>query len=425
MGAAPYSPKLAAAGGPPGYWIWLVIAAGMALRIGWALVFPVEPTSDSFAYHTFARNIVDHGVYGWTPDEPGAYWPVGTSAIVAATYALLGDTFAGVVATNLLAAFVTLVLVNRLGTVYFGGVAGFWATVAVAFWPNLIYFTTILSSELYFMALALAGVHFWERATARADRWGGWGHVLLCGLALGAACYVRPIALFIPATLALVGLVQGPRVFLGGAVRALAVTLILIAVVAPWSYRNYTVFGERVFVSTNFGPVFWMGNNPETSGGYMSLPGWVRGMSQTERADALKDEAMQYIRDEPLAFVGRTALKALRLHERETIGVAWNNAAIERQLGSSGLMLMKVLATGYWYVILAAGLLGVWRLGQERFWSAFFNPAFAIWAYVTLLHAIILVQDRYHMPSTPFIAMLAGVAVAAWLHQRQDRVAHA
>ena len=418
MGAASFIPKFDGKGALPVYWVWVIIAAGMALRIGWAMVVPVEPVSDSFAYHTFAQNIVDHGVYGFTPDEPSAYWPVGTSAIAAATYALFGDTFAGVIGTNLIAAFITLILVHRLGTVYFGAAAGFWATVAVAFWPNLIFFTTILSSELYFIALSLVGLYLWERGTAGAGRWGGWSNIILCGIVLGAACYVRPIALLIPAALAISTLVQGPRAFLTAAARAIVVTLILVAVVSPWSYRNYLVFGERVFVSTNFGPNLWMGNNPQSSGGYMPLPDWVAGMSETERAEALGGVARDFIRDDPLGFIARTSWKAVRLHDRETIGVVWNEAAIERQLGAAGVVTLKLLASGCWYLVLAAGLLGIWRLGQARFWYAIFNPAFALWSYITLLHAVIVIQDRYHMPSSPFIALLAGVAVAAWLQKR-------
>ncbi|MBK5926589.1 ArnT family glycosyltransferase [Rhodobaculum claviforme] len=403
---------------PPRHGLWAVILVGMALRLAWALVFPVEPVSDGFAYHTFARNLVEQGVYGWEPDQPGAYWPVGTSAIVALTYLVLGESFAGVVATNLLAGLVTLVLVHRLGTVYFGAQAGFWATVVVAFWPNLIMFTSILSSELYFMALSLVGLYFWQRAEVGSGRRGRWGNLVLCGLVFGAACYVRPIALLMPAALAIVPLVQGVRPFLRAVLHAALVTLMVLVVLSPWTYRNYLVFGEPALVSTNFGANLWMGNNPDSTGGYMPLPDWVAGMSETERARALGDIAKAHIREDPLRFAATVAVRVVRLHERETIGVAWNERAMTETLGQIGVVGAKLLATGYWYLVVAGGLLGIWQLGRARFWSAFFNPAFAIWSYVTLLHAIVVIQDRYHMPSSPFIAMLAGVAIAAWLRRR-------
>ena len=60
-----------------------VLAAGMALRLIWALLIPVDPVSDSAAYETFAWTLVNDGVYGWSADQPSAYWAVGTSAIAA------------------------------------------------------------------------------------------------------------------------------------------------------------------------------------------------------------------------------------------------------------------------------------------------------------------------------------------------------
>jgi len=34
-----------------------------------------------------------------------------------------------------------------------------------------------------------------------------------------------------------------------------------------------------------------------------------------------------------------------------------------------------------------------------------------MWLYFTLLYAVFVVQDRYHFPTLPFIAMLAGVTL--------------
>ena len=88
-------------GWPPLLGVIIVVVA--LLRLLWAVTIPMDPVSDGHAYNVFAINMVEHGVYGWTPDNPTAYWAVGTSAAVAATYLLLGQSYAGVVALNLLA----------------------------------------------------------------------------------------------------------------------------------------------------------------------------------------------------------------------------------------------------------------------------------------------------------------------------------
>lgn len=392
-----------------GMTVWQVICAGMALRVIWALVIPVEPVSDSFAYDTFARNIWQHGVYGWTPDNPSAYWAVGTSAIVAATYAVLGDTYLGVVTLNLLASLVTLVLTWRVGRIFFGDQAAFWATVIVAFWPNLIFFTSVLSSELYFIAMVLAGTYFWVRPEGNR-----WVNLLICGVIWGLACYLRPVVLLYPAALVIAALSQGLRetgiaVIKGG----VAIAMILL-IVSPWTMRNEAVLGKAYTVSSNFGPNLWMGNNPDSTGGYMPLPPETKEMTEVEREEYLGKLAKAYIREDIPRFVRESLGRIVTLHNRETIGVVWNEAQLTARIGETGIRLTKALATGYWFVLLALALAGLAVLLARLHLGALFHPVFGSWAYFTAVHAIIVVEDRYHMPSSPFIALLAGVSVA-WL----------
>jgi len=94
----------------------LVIAA--AIRILWALLVPVVPLSDSNAYDTFALNLWQHGVYGWTPDSPTSYWPVGTSALYALVYQIFGHNYAFIVALNLLLSLAIIFFPTRL-RIYF------------------------------------------------------------------------------------------------------------------------------------------------------------------------------------------------------------------------------------------------------------------------------------------------------------------
>jgi hypothetical protein len=46
-------------------------------------------------------------------------------------------------------------------------------------------------------------------------------------------------------------------------------------------------------------------------------------------------------------------------------------------------------------------------------WFAMTHPALAIWAYFTAVHAVIVIQDRYHFPATPMIGALAALALVS------------
>jgi hypothetical protein len=388
--------------------LWAALVVALVLRVVWAALVPVEPVSDSLAYDVFARTLVDHGVYGWEPDEPSAYWPVGTSAIVAAAYLVLGKTYLGVVALNLLASLGMVFFVHRLGTLYFGLKVGNAAAFVVAAWPNLIFFTTVVSSELFFIAFTVSGLYFWERSR---DRLVGWP-ILLCGACWGAALYVRPVILLLALALVVAAGVDGPRMALRATLRAGLAVLLMLAAAAPWSVRNYHLFGTPVLISTNFGPNFWMGNNPSTTGHYMELPAWVADLSETERSDALLALALDHVRDEPVAFVRRTVVKAALLHDRETIGVGWNAPAIDDAFGPRAQPWLKLAATAYWYVVLAAAVAGAAILVLRQP-ASLLHPVLVSWAYFIAIHAVIVTGDRYHMPSAPFLALLAGVAIVA------------
>ncbi len=399
--------------------VTVILGIAFLLRLLWMILIPVEPTSDSAAYDLFARNVVDHGVYGWTPEEPGAYWAVGAAAIYAGTYMIFGAGSLGVLFVNMLSSLVAVWCLFVLGRRWFDDGVGKLAALLFAIWPLLIQYTTVLASELHFIALFLLGMVAWQQAGLKSAR--GWLMLALAGLAFGLATYVRPIALLVPAALAIAMLLRSPKQGVIVAVQAVVATAIIFATVAPWSARNERVLGERVFVSTNFWPNFWMGNNPETTGEYQPLPPEAEVMPELERAAFTRDLAMEYVKDEPVAFVTRTIFKAFSLHGRETIGVVWNEPAVTRLLGPSGAAGLKAVSTGFWYLALLAAFGGIAALCKGGgWWAALLSAPVWIWLYFTAIHAIIVTGDRYHIPAIPLVAILAALGLR-WLRQPSCR----
>lgn len=392
----------------------VIIVVGALLRLLWAVTIPMDPVSDGHAYNVFAINMVEHGVYGWTPEEPGAYWPVGTSAIVAGLYTLFGQGFTPIVVLNVLLSTAVMVQVFWLGRHYFNTACGIASAAVIAVWPSLILYVSVLASDVWFIFFLLSGLIAFE---ARGLRF--WPGVLIAGLFWAASAYVRPVALLVPLVFGAAMVLRGADGIGRTALRLVVIYALMAGAIAPWSARNEAVFGDRVLISTNFGPVFWMGNNPDTTSEYQILPDWTETVSETERADRLKAEALDYVRAEPLAFVQRTVVKFLRLHERETIAVSWNARQIEARLGTAGREALKIAASGYWYAMLLAAVWGLWRLVRDRgLWRMIVHPAFLGWMYIAWVHAVIILGDRYHIPAIPFVALLAGAGIGPALWPR-------
>ncbi|MGB3613743.1 MAG: hypothetical protein WBA10_08120, partial [Elainellaceae cyanobacterium] len=245
------------------YYRYLLIAVLAVLtRCVWAILVPVSPVSDSVAYDTFSQNLAFCQNYGWNCDEPSAYWAVGGSFAYAALYYLFGHTYEPIVFFNVAVGVAIVIISQHLAERWFGIRAGIITGLILVFWPCQIQFVTTLNSELLFTALWLGALVLWDCKSLPFSF-----RVLSTGIVLAAACYVKPIALLIPCLLMLVDYVKSREIWKN--VAAVVIMLVTIGtLVMPWSIRNTQVFGQFVLISTNGGANFWMGNNPESTGGY-------------------------------------------------------------------------------------------------------------------------------------------------------------
>ena len=384
---------------------WWIIFLAIVLRAIWALLVPVIPLSDGNAYDTFALNIVQHGTYGWRAGLPSAYWPVGTSAIYALFFSIFGHTYWPITIFNILVGTGLVAVTMLLGKKLFSAKVGYIAGTILAIWPSQVMYVTVLASELPFTFLTVTGLLLWlgEKLTLTTT--------VAIGILLAAASYVRPLALLLPLVFAAIEIVRH-RQWVQQVRRALVVCLVMIALITPWTVRNYLAFGEFVLISTN-GPVtLWMGNHAGTDGTYSKLPDWTGTMSEYERAQALGKVARDYIIDHPVEFIVRSLTKLAKVHINETIAVHWNKKGIEETFGSTTIFPFKLLTQGYWmlalFTAIAGGFLLFRQLGMIQ-WT--FHPAIALWGYFALVHAIILSQDRYHFPSIPYITILSAYAL--------------
>lgn len=387
-----------------------IILIGLFLRLLWAIAVPVVPLSDSNAYDVFAQNLAKGNGFGWGVNDLTAYWPPGTSFIYAIFYKIFGHTYWPIIIFNLLIAAATIWVTMYLAEKWFNQQIAILTGFILAFWPAQIQFTTVLASELIFTVLIMVALWLWleEKFSLRSRAIG-------VGVIMAAACYVRPTALLIPFLLLCFRIFRTREIF--KTVTATLVMLIVMAIIiAPWSYRNTQLFGEFTLISTNSGPVLWMGNNPNSTGEYMELPAETEGMNQAQRNQYLKSLAKQHIKEQPLLFIQRCLLRLIDTHSRESIGVVWNEAGLTERYGSGILLPLKIINQLYWLPALGLGLIGIVILGKKYGWLTMLtHPAVVIWGYFAGVHTVIISQDRYHFPSVPMIAILAAVALASGL----------
>jgi 4-amino-4-deoxy-L-arabinose transferase-like glycosyltransferase len=411
---------LAASLSSPGVTRRLLVIVGIALllRIVWAALVPVMPQSDVLAYDTFARTLVNHGVFGWTKDEPFSFWPPGTSLFYAFFYKVAGFDYLNIVIPNLVVAVGMIVCTARVVARFFGAQAALGSALILALWPTLIMLTTLLVSEPLFLFLTIAALDAW---TLPQRSW--LTRALIAGVLLGAATLVRPFAVLLPGVYAVAMLLSSgwSRETLRAQFQiAVLSTAALLCVVSPWTWRNYQLYGEFVLVSTNGGVTLWMGNSPGTDGNFRELPPEVKGMNDYQTNKVLGAEARRYILQDPLGFAGRTAVKLVRLYNNESIGALWNMNGITHAFGAEAVNWFKRFTQVTWALIFGLAAVGAVILARGvGVWRALVSPLSLLMIYFSVVHAVVITGGRYHLVAATQIAAFGGIAIASLLQRRR------
>lgn len=406
------SPRLYLSAVPKVYWVALIP------RLLWALLIPVIPLSDSLAYDTFAFNIWQHGTYGWEAGQPFSYWPVGTSAIYAGFFYVFGYVYWPIVLFHIALSLGVIFFSQKLCDRFFETKAvGALVAYILALWPTMIMYTTVLASELLYMFFSVAGIYWFTKLGGNFYR-----NAMVAALLFTVAYYIRPLITVVIVIMAFSSIVLLKERWQPVAVKTLISFGVLALLVAPWAYRNYQLHDAFVPMSSNSGAVFWMGNQPGTTGGYMSVPQEFRGMDTQQMSELLKAQAMEYIKEHPGEFVKNTLFKLYLFHSYETIGVTWNEEGIKTALGQSFLLPLKVLSQLYWLALVLSAFAGLGLyLKGVGLWRFLFHPFVLLWASSAAIHSLIVAQDRYHIPSVGFIAAFSAYAIL-YCWQRRGRL---
>lgn len=376
--------------------------AALLLRFIWLIFVDIEPVSDGDMYREFSYQIARGVGYAYPSGQLTAYWAVGTAAFYGLIHFVFGFSDLPIGIANVAIGVGIVYLSYTLALRYFDATVAAIAAWLVALWPVLIQFTTVYASELLFIFFFLAALNAWA-STKVSLIW----KPVLWGALLCVATYIRPTVLPLFVVLPAIDLWRSRDL------RSVVISTVIAAATAaalfsPWLVRNQEVFGAPVLVSTNFGANLWMGNNPQSNGGYTPLPD-INIANEVARDQYFKKEAMHFIRANPLKYAKLTLRRLVITYDRETIGVAWNEPALVRLVGEGALPFIKLISTLYWWLLVAAAIFGLGAALRCRKIDIF-NPLLVTSGLFFVVPLLTVGQDRYHMPMNPFLAMFAAFA---------------
>ena len=313
------------------------------------------------------------------------------------------------------------VLLALAGARLFSRPVGIVAGFVLALYAPAIFFDALVQKSTLNVFLLCLTLWIVARIVTGADRLTSWAAL---GVTLGCLALTRENALALAAVvLAWIGIqyrALGPRRL------ALAAVFIagLLAVLAPVAVRNTLVGGELHLTTMQFGPNFYIGNNPGADGTYRSLR-YGRGSPEYERQDAVElaeratgrrltpGEVSSFWTREALAYITTQPGDWLGLLVRKLALVANAVEVIDTESQATHAEWSTILrVTGYvghFGVIVPLAALGVWLTwGQrQRLWLLY---AMGLTYAGTLL--VFYVFARYRFPLVPLVVLFAAAAIA-------------
>jgi 4-amino-4-deoxy-L-arabinose transferase-like glycosyltransferase len=275
-----------------GTFLLVLVLGAFLLRLAVVLALhglnqgPVGPDSnDDVEFNHLAWHLAQGHGYVNEQGFPTSFRAPGFPLFLAGLYALAGQSFplayASFCALGGLACLLTYFLARELLDENLARLA---AVLAAIYPPHVHLAATFLSENLFVPLLALGVWLFLRRL-----RTGSFGCLALAGLALGAATLVRPFGLLLLPLLLLVLAWAGLRQRRIPLTASVVLGVTFLAVIVPWTARNYRAHGKPVLIATNGGSTFYGGNNPRVAAEPRQFGHWISttelpGRDQVEAA---------------------------------------------------------------------------------------------------------------------------------------------
>ncbi|HEU4327755.1 MAG TPA: glycosyltransferase family 39 protein [Roseiflexaceae bacterium] len=401
--------------------IWICVVVAALVRLVYVFAIPtVGDVIDSRWYYEAAVSLAaGQGLV--VNGRVTAFWPVGYPAFLAVLFKLFGASLLAAKLAN-----VALYLV-AMGCAY--GVArrifrsqlvARLTLLLLAIYPNHIAYSAEVLSEVLSLALLMAGC-FSLVASAERPRL-----LYLSGIVFGFATLVKPqIVLLTAFFLLCLYLAQLRRGELRAvAARVAAFYVLLLLVIAPWTIRNYLVFGHVFLVSNNSGLNFFYSSSPSVRvefGSPLPSPEISLLYESIARENeyladrAVMQRAIEDVKAQPTAALRRMLQQAWYLWYMDVDGGRLNERNILDIDPQTKRFLygFKIVSQAYYLTLLALAALGVAVLIRRcpfgRYPLVYLGLGTV--GYFTVVALFFHGETRYHFPIMPLVVMYSAFAL--------------
>lgn len=415
-------------------WLW---AAALLPRLALCVLAALDPSrtlrGDSVDYLGLAHALVERGVFSTSAAAPYAPQIVRTPGyplFLAPFVAMLSSPYlAAAVAQSLLGA-ITVILAWRWFSRGASAKGAAFGALFLALDPVTVLHTPLMLSEALFMLLTVAAAALTVSALDDPEPRGA----AAAGALWGLSVFVRPISLYLPATLALVWRRD----------KRAAAAFLLCAYLLPagWTLRNWRATGHSLYAAVGGLDMLRYPaagvESMRTGRPWAELEGPLRaeadatlpaGVDEAAKAQAYNAAAMKILRAHPFLLARYCAQGAVKLLAgtglemflewgRGTAAVAADGAFKPGVSGGGTLALLRahpaLVPLELAYVAALAALYLLAARGFLRLWAAGRRDEALLCAWIALYFLGLSSSQgyyRFRIPMMPFLAALAAAGL--------------
>jgi 4-amino-4-deoxy-L-arabinose transferase-like glycosyltransferase len=407
--------------------VWLILLAALLLRLGFVAVTPdYKLVNDATDYDRHARSIAAGDGYAdvGMPGRESAFRPPGYTYFLGGVYALTGvkdkpeadRVLPGRIA-NAIVGTLVVALIGVIAAQLWGRRAALVAMAGGAVYVPLILVGGAIMSEILFAALLLGALAAAIQHRRAAHRW-RWA--LLAGFLGGLTVLTRANALVLLLPLAFAVWDARPRWSWRALGPPVALGLVALVCVTPWTIRNAVVFDQFVPVSTQLGSALAGTYNTEAMADRENPASW-RSLRRIEEYRYLTGQWRVISEAELERKLRAVSLDFIQAHPGYVPKVIWWDTRRALDLASWRWSLHTAGTIGITSGWAGAGVVCFWIFGLLALAGACTVAArrtpWWVWAMPVLVYlgvvAMVFETPRYRTGIDPFVVMLAALAVVA------------
>ncbi|MEA2162224.1 MAG: hypothetical protein QOK37_351 [Thermoanaerobaculia bacterium] len=383
-----------------------------ALRLAYAAATGELRNPQVWETEQISTNLIEHHEFAYQPEHDSLVYRAYTEPlhplIGAAVYLLTGHSRTALVLLQLVVAAITVWLIGWVAILATGRIdAGIVAALLMAIHPGFIRYSCILHPLVFdtFFFVAAGGAFIRYRQVPSLRRG------VFAAFVIGLGVLTRPTILlfFLP----LLWITWRSRDTMPSRfARSAAVAGVALALIAPWTIRNAVVLHGFVLTRSGTGFVFWLGNNPWTSGSATDAGGHsikrlaspqfqkrILAAGELERNRIFMQEARDYIRRDPFAAVIRVVKR---------LGYFW---WFSPQWGRLYPPAAKLVYITWWTILLLLWAIGAAVSRKVDVWILS-----AMGFLISLGQSLYYVDGRHRLAIEPLLLPMAALG-ALWLLQ--------